>query len=330
MTAPERSWTAPGADPGRELLLVELLDGDPAAVPVLLSSGLGGAWFDWQPVAEELARLLPDAAARGRVLVMDRPGAGAAPRDDAGTTDLTTAADELALALDAAGADRAVLVGHSMGAWYVEACARTHPGRAAAVLLLDGSIAAVPRRPGPVDAPRGVRLGVRLAAARGAGVLLDAAVGPLGGWARTGPRLRRWLEGPGPGGRLVARHRDHARGIYGRPGPWHSALAEWAAYPYLRGQLTALRAVAPLPPVPVVDVTATRVLPAAVSPWSQWHRRFVRRLRRLEPSASPGSVLRSASVRGAPHMLMLTHPRDVAALIAGLLQEVGATGDGAR
>ena len=47
---------------------------------------------------------------------------------------------DLVAVLDHAGAERAVLVGHSMGAHVVARLAAEHPERAAAVLLLDGGL----------------------------------------------------------------------------------------------------------------------------------------------------------------------------------------------
>ena len=96
----------------------------PAAVtPVLLSAGLGGAWYDWDRVVPLLAGLAP-------VLRFDRPGLGwsepaAVPPTLAGEAEriralLTTPG---VLGPDAPPAGRAVLVGHSLAGFHVEAFA---------------------------------------------------------------------------------------------------------------------------------------------------------------------------------------------------------------
>jgi lipase len=71
-------------------------------------------------------------------------------------------AGDVVRVLDAAGIDRAVLVGHSMGAFVATATAVHHPGRVRALALLDGGWPRVPLgRPedGPEPAPLRAGLG---------------------------------------------------------------------------------------------------------------------------------------------------------------------------
>ncbi|MFI9011202.1 alpha/beta fold hydrolase [Actinosynnema sp. NPDC053489] len=200
---------------------------------VVLSSGLGGAWFDWDAVVA----LLPDA----HVLVFDRPGTGLSgpALAPAGL------AREVAV-LDAvlAGASPVVLVGHSMAALHVEAWARLRPARVRGVVLVDPDLE-VPGAGRPFD----------LAAAVARWVLrlgLDPVV------AAQGPRLRRWAMR----GSTLAR-RDPASGaalrsVYGRASVTRAVLDELASYPAQVAAVERLRAFRPLPPVPFTVLTAGR------------------------------------------------------------------------
>jgi pimeloyl-ACP methyl ester carboxylesterase len=125
----------------------------PADVPpVLLSSGLGGAWYDWDRVVPLLAGLAP-------LLRFDRPGLGwsepaAVPPSLAAEAEriralLTTSG---VLAPDAPAAGRAVLVGHSLAGFHVEAFARLHPELVAGIVLVDGSAEPDPPAPEPEEA----------------------------------------------------------------------------------------------------------------------------------------------------------------------------------
>ena len=115
--------------------------------PVLLSSGLGGAWYDWD-------RVVPLLAGVARVLRFDRPGLGwsepaAVPPTLAGEAEriralLTTPG---VLGPQAPAAGRAVLVGHSLAGFHLEAFARLHPELVAGIVLVDSS--AEPEVPAP-------------------------------------------------------------------------------------------------------------------------------------------------------------------------------------
>ncbi len=103
------------------------------APPVLLTDGIGCAGFIW-------ARLAPVLARRRRVLHWNYRGHGASgtPEDPARSTVDDCVTDLLAV-LDAAGEERAVLAGHSMGVQIVLEAHRRAPGRVAALLLVCGS-----------------------------------------------------------------------------------------------------------------------------------------------------------------------------------------------
>jgi lipase len=102
---------------------------------VLAVHGITASHHSWRAVARSLlARrpgvclLAPDLRGRGRSATVGPPYGMA-----------THIADLLAV-LDEAAAPRAVLAGHSMGAFAVARLAAEHPGHAAAVVLVDGGL----------------------------------------------------------------------------------------------------------------------------------------------------------------------------------------------
>ncbi|WP_345199191.1 alpha/beta fold hydrolase, partial [Streptomyces lavendulae] len=136
---------------------------------VVLSAGLALAWFDWDPVAAPLA-------ARGRTVVrFDRPGHGlSAPAPGpAGPAD---EAHRIAALLDALGLPGPVTVaGHSLAGFHAEAFARLHPGRTAALVLVDSSVEEDPR----TRLPAAWRTGAARALGRApAAAGIPAALGP--------------------------------------------------------------------------------------------------------------------------------------------------------
>ncbi|MCX4748827.1 alpha/beta hydrolase [Kitasatospora sp. NBC_01287] len=247
----------------------------------VLSGGLGCAWFDWDAVA---GALLP----RRTVVRFDRPGYGlSAPGAEAPT--LAAEAERLRQLLDALGlAGPCVLVGHSLAGFHVEAFARLHPARTAAVVLVDGSTEPSARAR-PLPALRAVAARTAAGAARGLAV--------------------PYLLGP-PGRRLVVRlatvrGRDPAppglvRRCYRTGRALRAALLENTCYLDQAEQLRLLRARLPLT-APVV------VLAAADGGRS---RRAGRRLAgQARLAAELGGVLRL--VEPAGHLLMLDQPRAV-------------------
>ncbi|EUA08426.1 alpha/beta hydrolase fold family protein [Mycobacterium kansasii 732] len=100
-------------------------------VPVLLTHGFGATAAMWDPNVDALSVDRP-------VIVWDQRGHGSsdAPDDmDAYTEQLSVA--DMAAVLDAAGADRAVLGGMSLGGYLSLAFHLVHPQRVAALVLVD-------------------------------------------------------------------------------------------------------------------------------------------------------------------------------------------------
>jgi pimeloyl-ACP methyl ester carboxylesterase len=103
------------------------------APPVLLTDGIGCAGYVWRRLAPALAR-------GRRVLHWNYRGHGRSepPRDLASAT-IGTCVDDLLAVLDAAGEERAVLAGHSMGVQVVLEAHRRAPERVAALVLVCGA-----------------------------------------------------------------------------------------------------------------------------------------------------------------------------------------------
>src|SRR5579859_5781005 len=110
-----------------------VVDEGPGGAPVVVfTSGLGGAWYDWDAV-------VPLLAGRATIVRFDRPGLGwsqpsAVPPTLAGEAERIR---ELLEALSLPGP--VVLVGHSLAGFHVEAFARMFPELTAGVVLVDGS-----------------------------------------------------------------------------------------------------------------------------------------------------------------------------------------------
>ena len=165
--------------------------------PLLLVHGVGCSHRDWMPVARRLAQ-------RHRVYAWDARGHGSC-RPVRGSITLARLASDLAEMLDHFGLQRAVLVGHSMGALtvmqYLQTCGTR---RVAAVALVDQS----PRIVTDDDWRLGLFGGCSAAMFSGliAGARRDLAetllneVGGVGG-----PWLRRQLGVDAPLGRLLRR-----------------------------------------------------------------------------------------------------------------------------
>src|SRR5690242_12038157 len=233
--------------PGGERLHVVTAGAGP---PVLLLSGLGGAWFDWDPVVPLLDS--------HTVVAMDRPGLGRS----APARRLPTLADEVArIAVVAARLPAPVtLVAHSLAGWHAEAYARTHPAQVAGVVLVDPSVVDRPPRAGTLRS------------------LPWLALWPLAGVAgrRVGPRLRaavagrHSLRGDPADPALIAE-------VYGRPAANRAALAELATYAQVGGALARLRGAAGWPPAAPLRVLSALAGPAGRTAAEHWlvdHRRL--------------------------------------------------------
>lgn len=273
---------------GREQ--VHVVESGPAdGPPLLLSSGLGGAWFDWTPAVA----LLRDEY---RVTVFDRPGLGLSP---AGTARPSLRRDAGIMAALAERAGRPVTVlAHSMAAFHAEALARLRPELVGGVVLVDPSYERNPRAVG--------RLASALTPlATAAGAFLGAT------------RLAR-IAGPF-GRRMVLRHtsrRDEAvpdavvRSVYGRGTVIGTVIAEELAYRETAADLARLRERRPFPPVPLAVVTALGDVdkPEKKREWSDGHAW----LARMSPRG------RRIELPDALHMVPLDRPDVVADAVAGL------------
>jgi aminoacrylate hydrolase len=99
----------------------------PGGTTLLLVSGLGGTGGFWSGIAPTLARSF-------RVIRFDQRGIGASSRGGASCTIDQLAQDCLSV-LDAAGAERCVLLGHSTGGCIGQALARLAPERLDGLIL---------------------------------------------------------------------------------------------------------------------------------------------------------------------------------------------------
>lgn len=225
------------------------------AVPVLFSSGLGGAWYDWDRVVPLLAGAAP-------LLRFDRPGLGWSqpsplPPTLAGEAEriralLTTPG---VLAPGAAPVGRAVLVGHSLAGFHVEAFARLHPELTAGLVLVDAS--AEPDPPAPDPPQLAAR---RLARWRALGEL--AARSGLSGLATPVLRDLAIRLSRAGGSDLADRADVAATGATGRL--LTSALLENATYFALAAQLLELRCERAFPArLPLEVIAAFGETPAA-------------------------------------------------------------------
>lgn len=111
---------------GRTISYVTLGAAD--GVPVVLVHGFGGDKNSWLFVQQPLAET-------HTVHALDLPGHGASSKD-VGDGSLDTLARTVLGFLDAVGAERAHLVGHSLGGAVVAAAAKAAPGRVASLTLL--------------------------------------------------------------------------------------------------------------------------------------------------------------------------------------------------
>ncbi|MDN3356740.1 alpha/beta hydrolase [Actinomadura sp. DC4] len=269
------------ADVGGDRLYV--VDEGAGSPTVLVSSGAGGAWFDWIPVTE----LLRD---RHRVVTFDRPGLGGSPpvRRTAGLRD---EADRLAALARWAGPPVTVLA-HSIAGFHAEAFARLHPGLVHGLVLVDPS--AEP------DEPRHARRLGRLASAAG-----------IAGWAagvtglpRFGPRIRGMVM------RRMTERGDtappaYARAVYTQPHVLGAILAEHATYRQFAADLLALRSSTAFPPVPLRVITA---LGDAGPGWERVHAQ----LAALSPYGRQIVLPRTG------HMVQIDRPEVVAEAVDGL------------
>lgn len=112
---------------------------DPAGMPILAIHGITASHRAWLLVAEALTGrrvIAPDLRGRGRSSGLPGPFG------------LEQHADDLARVMNALGVERAVVAGHSMGAFVAVRLAERHPGLVQRLVLVDGGL--------PIPAPDGV------------------------------------------------------------------------------------------------------------------------------------------------------------------------------
>jgi pimeloyl-ACP methyl ester carboxylesterase len=262
-------------------------DGSP---PVVLSSGLGGAWFDWLGVAELLAD-------RHRLVIFDRPGLGGSP-PLSGVATLRAEADRLAALSDWAGSP-VIAVGHSYAAFHVEALARLYPDLVAGLVLVDPSYEQQP--------PAHGRLLLKLGpAARFAGALLERT----GAARRVGPRLHtRTMDLLSHRGVVAPAHQVMA--VYGRGHVLGTTLKEDSEYRQMAVDLVTLRRHRPFPPgVSVRVITALGGLKGEAERREQTEAQAV--------LAAMGRAGRQIVLPNARHMVQVDTPEVVARAVAEL------------
>ena len=109
--------------------------GDPDGDVLLFIHGWPDSWFSF-------GQVLPLLPARYRAYALDQRGFGDSERPVAGYTIDHFAADVVAF-LDAVGAARATLVGHSMGSFIARRVAETHPERVTRLVLIGSAVTTV-------------------------------------------------------------------------------------------------------------------------------------------------------------------------------------------
>jgi pimeloyl-ACP methyl ester carboxylesterase len=204
---------------------------------VVFSSGLGGAWYDWDAV-------VPRLTGRATLVRFDRPGLGwSQPAPTAPT--LAGEAARIAALLGALGLPgRCIVVAHSLAGFHAEAFARTYPERTAGLVLVDGSV-----EPDALPSA-GYRHRLRRSQVLGR---LQARSG-LGGWI--GPAARRLAiagttaSGPDPADPAAV------AAVYRSGRAFQAALVENTTYLDVAAELLELRCERPFPPVPVQVLAA--------------------------------------------------------------------------
>jgi pimeloyl-ACP methyl ester carboxylesterase len=206
--------------------------GREGSVPVVFTSGLGGAWFDWDSV-------VPMVAGRATLVRFDRPGLGWS-QPSAVPPSLTGEADRIKRLLEALDLARpAVLVGHSLAGFHVEAFARLYPELTAGIVIVDGS-AEPDAVPPPAFSQRVRRMRMIGGALRvtGLGAFVGLAIRRVTIAATT-------MHGPD------AAEAAQVAATYAAGRPDTAAMVENATYFDVAAQLLELRCEKPFPPVPL-------------------------------------------------------------------------------
>lgn len=254
---------------------------------VLLLHGQPGSARDWEPLVAALG-------SRARALAIDRPGWGDAATAPAGG--LRHNAEAAVAALDAAGADRAVVVGLSFGGAVATWMALDAPERVQALVLVS-----------PAANLASLEAIDRVLAAPVAGYVASAALMSGVGLALGVPRVRRWLTS------VYALPDDYLRASgrrFRRPDAWTPFVIEQRALlrdlPVLESRLGSLS-------VPATVIIGTRdvIVPPAAG-------------RHLAGQIPDATLL---EVDGGHHVLPAEHPERVAdAILAASGARVPAAG----
>ena len=245
-----------------------------AGRPLLLMAAMGSNWFDLDHLAARLVE-------RGwRVIRFDRPGYGLSEQLPRGRVlTLSLEVSWMTGVLDALRVEEPVtVVGHSVASLYVEAFARVHPSRTAAVAMLDGSYVLLPWRVVP--------LGVRIDNAHR---MIDTVRGvterfrlPRRGFSRV-----RTVVLPRPPEGFYDHEHYWAAKVFGNWPMLLATMVENAAFPAINASLSRLRKCHPMPRVPVIVVAALSGPKAWQSFWLWKQARYARMLGgRLVPIVS--------------------------------------------
>jgi pimeloyl-ACP methyl ester carboxylesterase len=256
-----------------------------SAPAVLLTSGLGGAWFDWIAVTELLRT-------RHRVISFDRPGFGGSP--PGGETGLRAEADRLAGLARWAGPP-VIVVAHSIAGFHAEALARRNPELVAGMVLVDPSAE-------PYELRYARRLGRLAPVAETLGRLAGRS-----GLAAVGPRIRGLVM------RRITERGDVAppefsRAVYTLPHVLGALLAENARYREQAKDLLVLRESTPFPDIPLQVITALGDVRGDGGDWARVHAD----LAALSPQG------RQIVLPRTRHMVQIDRPEVIAEAVARL------------
>ena len=289
-------------------------EGPDGVPPVVFTSGLGGAWYDWDAV-------VPLLAGRATLVRFDRPGLGWSQPTAIAPT-LAGEAGRIRELLRALGLERpVVLVGHSLAGFHVEAFARTFPELTAGVVLVDGSAEpeAVPQ-PAYSERVRRWRLIGGAGRVSGMGGLLGPAVWRLivAGTTLSGPSV-------------ADPEQVHATFAAGRPGV--AAVVENTLYFDVAAELLELRCEREFPPVPLQVLAAfgrSRIERALMPRRSaaQFADRWWRLQRDLAALSPRGELV---ELKDSGHYIPFDRPDAVADAVLNVLEAVDSEhGDGHR